>query len=181
MYNAITVGRLPKYTVFLHGYTHFIHEWVTFRVPHHRGSHHETGKGAKGYGGHASFKYNIHVVGFVETSGCLCKSCGIIIIESKSQFLWELETKACQAWKIRIKCGLITCTAVLLCAAYCNDFLNDFCLIHSLFVSSRFSSKGALDQGCKTVLVGWTGTEFFFSLNCQIQWPAWMQTRTHTQ
>lgn len=78
MHNVIIVGRLPKYTVFLCGYTHFIHEWVTFRVSHHRGFHHETSKGAKGYGGHASFKYNIHVMGFEETPGGLREPCGMI-------------------------------------------------------------------------------------------------------
>lgn len=65
MHNEFTVDRLPKYTVFHHGYTHFILEWVTFEVQY-RGFHHITSQGAKGYGGHASFKYNIHVVGFVE-------------------------------------------------------------------------------------------------------------------
>lgn len=30
MHNAVTVRRLPKQAVFLHGDTHSIHEWVTF-------------------------------------------------------------------------------------------------------------------------------------------------------
>lgn len=96
MLNVIIVGQLPKYTVFLHGYTHFIHEWVTFRASHHRGFLHETSKGAKGYGGHASFKYNIHVMGFEETPGGLREPQGIIRIESESRLWCELETKTCR-------------------------------------------------------------------------------------
>lgn len=175
MHNAITVGRLPKYTVFLHGYTYFIHEWVTFGVSHHRGLHHETSKGAKGYGGHAFFKYNIHVVGFVETSGGLRKSCGIIIIESESQLLCELETEympgfenKSQLWHDHPHCSL-TLGAKL-------QLFFKMTVFFFIFPLSCFFSKGALDQGCRTALAGWTGTQFFFSLHCQTLGPAWMQT-----
>lgn len=138
MHNAITVGRMPKYTVFLHGYTHFIHEWVTFRVPYHRGFHLKTGEGAKGYIGHASFKYNIHVAGFVETSGGLRSRAESLQLKVgvNSSVSWKLKHASLgkcknEMWHDHLHCSL----TLLRCKLQLLYFFNSFFVCLVMFFS----------------------------------------------